>query len=419
VLRTLWWRADRAGDVDDSQGTGTGPVLAGRYRLLETIGRGGMGRVWRAEDERLHRTVAVKELTVEHYATEAEREVLHRRTQKEARAAARIDHPHVVTVFDVLEHGGKPWIVMQFVAGRSLAEVLKQAGPLTPREAARTGLHVLEALRAAHAAGVLHRDVKPANVMLSREGEALLTDFGIAAVEGDTSVTRTGEIIGSVEYLAPERAKGAAPGPASDLWSLGATLYTAVQGRSPYARGSAVATLHAVVTEDARYPDAAGPLAPLIMALLAKDPDARPQAADCASALRDIAEGRVPRADPGTQEVPGSGSVAPLPHDVPPAREIPGAGVHPGFPSGGFGAGPHGRSPYDGAFPQGPQAPRQPQPRRPAPGRRRGARWRSAAVAIVAAVVVGGGIGYAVTQHVGGGGSGTPGGGSGSSGGMA
>ncbi|WP_373365985.1 serine/threonine-protein kinase, partial [Streptomyces fradiae] len=161
---------------------GGGLVLAGRYRLGETIGRGGMGKVWRAHDEVLHRTVAVKELTAGQYVSEADRVVLHARTQKEARAAARITHPAVVTVHDVLEHDDRPWIVMQYVDGPSLADSVKSApdGRISPREAARIGLHVLGALSAAHAAGVLHRDVKPGNVLLARDGRVLLTDFGIA-----------------------------------------------------------------------------------------------------------------------------------------------------------------------------------------------------------------------------------------------
>ncbi|WP_175500066.1 serine/threonine-protein kinase, partial [Streptomyces sp. CC77] len=180
--------------MEHTQGMGAGLVLAGRYRLSESIGRGGMGRVWRAHDEVLHRTVAVKELTAGRYVSEADRAVLHARTQKEARAAARISHPSVVTVHDVLEYDDRPWIVMQYVDGPSLADAVKAAGSgrVDPREAARIGLHVLGALGAAHAAGVLHRDVKPGNVLLAKDGRVLLTDFGIAAIEGDSTITRTG-----------------------------------------------------------------------------------------------------------------------------------------------------------------------------------------------------------------------------------
>ncbi|WP_189529638.1 serine/threonine-protein kinase [Streptomyces roseolilacinus] len=284
--------------MEQTQGMGGGLVLAGRYRLGETIGRGGMGKVWRAHDEVLHRTVAVKELTAGQYVSEADRVVLHARTQKEARAAARITHPAVVTVHDVLEHDDRPWIVMQYVDGSSLADAVKSApdGRIAPREAARIGLHVLGALSAAHAAGVLHRDVKPGNVLLARDGRVLLTDFGIAAIEGDSTITRTGELVGSIDYLAPERVRGADPGPASDLWALGATLYTAVQGESPFRRSSPISTMQAVVTEEAAAAAHAGPLAPVIVALLRKDPADRPGAAETERMLIEAMEGRTPTA---------------------------------------------------------------------------------------------------------------------------
>jgi serine/threonine protein kinase len=209
-------------NTHSTNGSGAGLLLAGRYRLGDAIGRGGMGKVWRAHDEVLHRTVAVKELTAALYVAEADRAILHARTQKEARAAARITHPGVVTVHDVLDHDNRPWIVMQYVDGPSLADAVKAADGhrIDAREAARIGLHVLGALRAAHTAGVLHRDVKPGNVLLASDGRVLLTDFGIAAIEGDVTITKTGELVGSIDYLAPERVQGAHPGPASDLWSL-------------------------------------------------------------------------------------------------------------------------------------------------------------------------------------------------------
>ncbi|MCX4982913.1 serine/threonine-protein kinase [Streptomyces sp. NBC_00572] len=282
--------------MEHSQNTGAGLLLAGRYRLGESIGRGGMGKVWRAHDEVLHRVVAVKELTAGRFVAEADRLVLHARTQKEARAAARITHPGVVTVHDVLEHDDRPWIVMQYVDGPSLADAAKEKGPIDPHEAARIGLHVLGALRAAHAAGVLHRDVKPGNVLLARDGRVLITDFGIAAIEGDATITRTGELVGSIDYLAPERVRGGDPGPASDLWSLGATLYTAVEGTSPFRRTSPISTMQAVVAEEPPYPEKAGPLAPVIVALLRKDPEQRPQADEAGRMLLDAMEGRTPAA---------------------------------------------------------------------------------------------------------------------------
>ncbi|MEU5956873.1 serine/threonine-protein kinase [Streptomyces sp. NPDC047525] len=273
-----------------------GLLLAGRYRLGESIGRGGMGRVWRARDEVLHRVVAVKELTAAQFVQEADRAVLFARTHAEARAAARINHPAVVTVHDVLEYDDRPWIVMELVEGRSLADAVKEQGRIEPTEAARIGLWTLKALRAAHAAGVLHRDVKPGNVLLSDDRRILLTDFGIAAIEGDSTITRTGEVVGSVDYLAPERVSGANPGPASDLWALGATLYTAVEGNSPFRRTSPLGTMQAVVTEEPAPPEYAGVLAPVISALLRKDPDTRPTAEEAELMLAEAAEGRQPSA---------------------------------------------------------------------------------------------------------------------------
>ncbi|WP_250287875.1 serine/threonine-protein kinase [Streptomyces atroolivaceus] len=282
--------------MEHAQGTDAGIVLAGRYRLGDVLGRGGMGKVWRAHDEVLHRTVAVKELTAGLYVAEADRAVLHARTQKEARAAARITHPGVVTVHDVIEYDDRPWIVMQYVDGPSLADAAKESGEVEPREAARIGLHVLSALRAAHDAGVLHRDVKPANVLLARDGQVLLTDFGIAAIEGDSTITRTGELVGSIDYLAPERVRGGDPGPASDLWSLGATLYSAVEGSSPFRRTSPISTMQAVVTEEPPPPLRGGALTPVITALLRKDPADRPTAQETERMLLDAMEGRKPRA---------------------------------------------------------------------------------------------------------------------------
>ncbi|MGW7274188.1 serine/threonine-protein kinase [Streptomyces sp. NPDC054864] len=271
-----------------------GLLLSGRYRLGESIGRGGMGRVWRARDEVLHRAVAVKELTAAQFVQEADRAILFARTHAEARAAARINHPAVVTVHDVLEYDDRPWIVMELVEGCSLADAVKERGRIDPVEAARIGLWTLKALRAAHAAGVLHRDVKPGNVLLADDRRILLTDFGIAAIEGDSTITRTGEVVGSVDYLAPERVSGANPGPASDLWALGATLYTAVEGNSPFRRTSPLGTMQAVVTEEPAPAEYAGVLAPVIGALLRKDPETRPTAEVAELMLAEAAEGRRP-----------------------------------------------------------------------------------------------------------------------------
>ncbi|MFE4962223.1 serine/threonine-protein kinase [Streptomyces sp. NPDC056660] len=271
-----------------------GLLIAGRYRLADIIGSGGMGRVWRAHDEVLHRAVAIKELTAALYVSEGDQAILLARTRAEARAAARINHSAVVTVHDVLEHDGRPWIVMELVEGHSLADEVKERGRVEPREAARIGLWVLRALRAAHSAGVLHRDVKPGNVLIGRDGRVLLTDFGIAQIEGDTTITRTGEVVGSVDYLAPERVRGHDPGPSSDLWALGATLYTAVEGRSPFRRTSPLTTMQAVVEDEAAELSSAGALEPVITALLRKEPAQRPGPEEAEQMLAEAAEGRRP-----------------------------------------------------------------------------------------------------------------------------
>ncbi|MFE9536336.1 serine/threonine-protein kinase [Streptomyces sp. NPDC006691] len=354
-------------------------MLAGRYRLGDAIGRGGMGKVWRAHDEVLHRTVAVKELTAALYVAEADRAILHARTQKEARAAARITHPGVVTVHDVLDHDNRPWIVMQYVDGPSLADAVKAADGhrIDAREAARIGLHVLGALRAAHAAGVLHRDVKPGNVLIASNGQVLLTDFGIAAIEGDVTITKTGELVGSIDYLAPERVQGGHPGPASDLWSLGATLYAAVQGESPFRRDSPISTMQAVVAEEPPVPDRAGALAPVIVALLRKKPEERPSAEEAERMFLEAMEGRASKA-----------AQAYVPTRQVSERELRSADASRTGPT-------ERQSP-----PLPPPAPVRPVPDplagRPEP---RGRRWRTAVLVVALAAVVGVGAGFAVMKY--------------------
>ncbi|WP_240929919.1 serine/threonine-protein kinase [Streptomyces coryli] len=250
-------------------------LLAGRYRLGEVLGRGGMGTVWRARDEVLGRTVAVKELRFPSSVDDEEKRRLITRTLREAKAIARIRSTGAVTVYDVVDEDDRPWIVMELIEGRSLAEVTREDGPLTPRRAAEVGIAVLDVLRAAHAQGILHRDVKPSNVLISDDGRVVLTDFGIAQVEGDPSITSTGMLVGAPSYISPERARGHRPGPASDLWSLGGLLYAAVEGHPPYDHGSAIATLTAVMTKAFDPPKNAGPLAEVIYGLLIKDPEQR------------------------------------------------------------------------------------------------------------------------------------------------
>ncbi|MEV0532665.1 protein kinase [Kitasatospora sp. NPDC050463] len=266
-------------------------LLAGRYELGDRLGRGGMGTVWRAWDRMLDREVAVKELTVSHLPEE-ELQILHARMKREASAAARIKHPGVITVHDVLEHDGRPWIVMELVDGRSLADVISQDGTLQPRAVAEVGSQVLAALHRGHQLGVLHRDVKPANVLLERgTGRVVLLDFGIATYEGSAELTRPGDLVGSPDYLAPERAQGERPGPASDLWGLGATMYAAVEGESPFRRTSPLTTLAAVVGDPLPEPRRAGALGPVLAALMAKDPAERPSADEAARMLAEVKAG--------------------------------------------------------------------------------------------------------------------------------
>src|SRR4051812_5252451 len=256
-----------------------------------------MGTVWRARDEVLHREVAVKEVRAPHGLPAADVERMYARLEREAWAAARVANRNVVTVYDVATEDGRPWIVMELVRGISLADLLDAEGRLPPQRAAHIGAEVLAALRAAHAAGVLHRDVKPANVLLANDGRVVLTDFGIAMVEGSSALTMTGEVIGSPEFLAPERALGRTPGPEADLWSLGVLLYAAVEGSSPFRQDTPLSTLRAVVDEELPPPHRAGPLAPVIEGLLRKEPAERLPAERAEQDLRVVAAGGAPRAD--------------------------------------------------------------------------------------------------------------------------
>ncbi|MFB7371035.1 serine/threonine-protein kinase [Streptomyces sp. NPDC056222] len=314
-------------------------VIAGRYRLLDVLGQGGMGTVWRARDEVLARDVAVKEVRAPAGLAGDDERRLYARLEREAWAAARISHRNVVTVYDVATEDGRPWIVMELIRGLTLSDVLDAEGPMTPQRAAGIGADVLAALRAAHEAGVLHRDVKPGNVLLANDGRVVLTDFGIAAVEGTSNLTMTGELVGSPEFLAPERALGRTPGPASDLWSLGVLLYAAVEGHSPFRQDTPLSTLRAVVDEELPPPHRAGPLTPVIEGLLRKDPQERLQSAEAEGELRLVAAGGTPRSGP-VRSVPAppephaqgspTGSTGPtpplpLPHGPLPDRPTGGA----------------------------------------------------------------------------------------------
>lgn len=305
------------------------PTLIGdRYRLTQQLGQGGMGRVWRGHDEVLGREVAVKELVAPAGVPDDERQRLRERSMREARAIARLNHSSVIRVFDVVTTaGGDPWIVMEYVRGRSLQDVL----PVSAQRAAEIGLSLLGALRAAHQAGVVHRDVKPSNVLLADDGRVLLTDFGIATVPGDPNITQTGVMFGSPAYMAPERVHDSHAGPLSDLWSLGATLYAAVEGKSPFARPTSMASLAALSAEPVPPAPHAGALAPVLNGLLRKDPALRMRP-DEAERLLKAAR-------------------------IAPTKPMPAAVI----PSPGF---PPAKTPAK-AMPKPPAAPRQPPPARP------------------------------------------------------
>ncbi|GAB7106417.1 hypothetical protein JCM4814A_47310 [Streptomyces phaeofaciens JCM 4814] len=317
-------------------------MVDGRFELLERLGGGGMGWVWRARDLALHRDVAVKEVrppdpALAEYDPEGAR-TLRERVLREARALARVHHPNVVTIHHIVDggEGTFPWIVMELVTGGSLQDRL-QRGAMTPAEAAGLGREVLSALRAAHAAGIEHRDVKPANVLLRPDGRPVLTDFGIAAIREATSLTATGSVIGSPDFMAPERVSGKEGGPAADLWSLAMLLYVAVEGHHPLRRATTLATLAAVLGEDVPPPRRAGALTPVLTAVLVRDPLARPDAAEVDRMLA-AAGTAVPAQDaprpPAAPEIPSVTSypLAPPGYATPGPAPAPSLGaptVHP------------------------------------------------------------------------------------------
>ncbi|GAA2866571.1 hypothetical protein GCM10010517_26090 [Streptosporangium fragile] len=267
-------------------------VLAGRYRLLNPLGEGGSGTVWLAADEMLGRDVAIKEVRLPADLDPARRQEICAAALREANLAARLKHPSIVTVHDVVIEQDRPWLVMELLSGTSLDKTVRDRSPLPVHQAARVGVGILSALAAAHAAGVIHRDVKPGNVFLTRTGKAVLTDFGIAVVDGEATSGRTGHLVGSPNYIAPERLRGERGGPASDLWSLGATLYFAVEGVPPHPAATPVAAISRVLTEPPRPPERAGPLGPLLTLMLDPVPEARPSFDVVAHALGELAVGR-------------------------------------------------------------------------------------------------------------------------------
>lgn len=349
-------------------------VLAGRYRLDSVIGRGGMGIVWHAQDQLLNRDVAVKELGWAAHLDE-EAETARRDALREARTAARLSHPNVVSVFDIITEDDRAWIVMEYLPYPSLRDVVREDGALTPAVTAQVGLGILAALDAAHSQGILHRDVKPGNVLVGPDGSAVLTDFGIARAADSQATTTVSTIIGSPSYICPERARGEKTGPPGDLWGLGATLYTAVEGHPPFERGSAVATLTAVVMDDPEAATKAGPLEPVITGLLRKDPEERLDVAAVHRMLANIAVGTGPN---------------PLLAVSGPNALLAGTGPHHLLSRPASDAGPAPASSSDPGWSSGPKTPPEPVAPEPAeephdvPGKSRS--WAATAIAVAAAV---------------------------------
>ena len=310
--------------------------VANRYALKAPLGRGGMGVVWRAHDAVLGREVAVKEVVFPPNMADDERRPAQARVMREARAAARLNHPGAVTLYDVVQDHGGTFIVMELVDAPTLADLVRASGPLPVERVAEIGAQVASALEAAHAAGIVHRDVKPGNVMVPDRGMAKLADFGIASLQGDPQLTSTGLVIGSPAYMAPEQAKGEESGPSADFWALGATMFYAVEGEPPFDRGTSIATLAAVVNDPPRTPRRAGALTPLITALLAKDPGSRPSGPELRAELARLIAARP---SPPTEILPvhGPGRTIPLPaasDDTPrPASPTPAPATPPVPPS--------------------------------------------------------------------------------------
>lgn len=290
-----------------------GDLLAGRYRLRRHLGTGAMGVVWEAADERLGRTVAVKQLLMQPGLDAAGTEEARQRAMREARIAARLHHPNAIAVHDVTEDAGLPLLVMEFFPARTLADVLAHEGPLTPLAAARIGTQVAAALAAAHRAGIVHRDVKPGNVLIGEDGTAKLADFGIAHAGGDVSVTRAGVVAGTPAYLAPEVARGEQPSPASDMYSFGATVYAAVEGAPPFGddETNPLGVLHRVAAGAVPPPGRAGALTPLLLGMLADNPHQRPTAEQARESMRAVASGQAPELNDHTQPIPAVTGAAP------------------------------------------------------------------------------------------------------------
>nr|MDT0657982.1 serine/threonine-protein kinase [Micromonospora sp. DSM 115978] len=288
------------GPVNPTNGRAApGATIGGRYSLRAAVGHGGMGTVWRAADTLLRRDVAVKEVVLPPGLAPSDRDAMYERTLREARAAAALQHPAVVQVYDVVTEAGRPWIVMELLDARSLADMVIEDGPLAPRAVAKIGIALLGALEVAHAIGVLHRDVKPANVLICNDGRCVLTDFGVARMPTDVQLTTPGMVLGSPHFISPERAMGQDFGPPSDLFSLGVTLYTAVEGRPPFDKGDPIETMHAVVEDPPAPPTRCGPLTGVLMGLLEKDPARRFDVPTARGMLRELLAGPLASTAPG------------------------------------------------------------------------------------------------------------------------
>ncbi|MGN9774346.1 protein kinase domain-containing protein [Micromonospora sp. H33] len=290
----------------------SGTTIGGRYSLRSAVGNGGMGTVWRATDTLLRRDVAVKEVVLPPGLAPSDRDAMYERTLREARAAAAIQHPAVVQVYDVVTEGGRPWIVMELLDARSLADMVIEDGPVAQRVVAKIGIALLGALEVAHAIGVLHRDVKPANVLICSDGRCVLTDFGVARMPTDVQLTTPGMVLGSPHFISPERAMGQEFGPPSDLFSLGVTLYTAVEGRPPFDKGDPIETMHAVVEDPPAPPQRSGPLVPVLMGLLEKDPARRLDVHTARAMLRELLAGPLTSTAAAVNSVTDPYSVVPV-----------------------------------------------------------------------------------------------------------
>ncbi len=378
--------------------------LGDRYVLLDQLGAGAMGVVWRARDELLHRDVAVKQLLLTDVQPQELQEAI-QRAMREARIAARLQHPNAIGVFDVVVENGKPCLVMEYLPSRNLSSVLEERGPMPPVEAARIGSLAANALAAAHEAGIVHRDIKPGNVLIGRDGAVKITDFGISRALGDVAVTKTGMLAGTPAYLAPELARGSEPAPPSDVFSLGATIYAMTEGEPPFGRGTNdLGLLYKVARGETRPPMRSGPLTPLLTRLLANEPHQRPTAAQAAEALKAVASGRQVQATtilPPTGTPPGGTAI--MPPGTPPGGTLrqsgpPSAPPRQGPGTGAYGAAsrpPTARQAVPAGPPPGPPT-RPPRDLEPEPEPKKG-RGLAIAASVLAVLLVAG-VAYAIIE---------------------